>query len=200
VTHPGHPGEAMRIASALRGATRALPAFTRADQLVIRARLCASLEEFTERTGLARTAGAGVVEGEIVFPPASVPARLEDLSAPALHEVAHLALETRAPKDLPRWFVEGLVATVAPRGAMAAPRCDLPARSLDSLLRSANVEARSEGYRRSARLVAMLAQEAGGVEAFWKSVQEQKTFASILGLRLGAHTVKDRLRSAPKCP
>lgn len=204
VRHEGQAAEGRRIATALARARAAMPAFTDAADLEVRARLAVSIDEFTRLTGLAPTAAAGVIEDEIVFPPARVTARFEDLDLVARHEVAHLAVLRHFGKGLPRWFVEGFASNLAG----AAPQEAAPAGcgkkgqvlDLDRLLVANDAALREAGYRRAARAARELVSLAGGPEKLWAALPNRPTRKSLAGLRLGEKTVAQVYRDAATCP
>jgi len=205
VLHPGQGAEASRVAQALDRAVRALPAFTGAASILVKARLCADTQEFTARTGLAPTAAAGVVEGEIVFPPARVTVRFEDLDEVARHEVAHLAVRESLGRALPRWLSEGLAARLSGKaGAGAAPDwkgapCAKKLGELDAALLSRDADARAAAYPRASAIVGAFAAAAGSNEALWNALGPRGDGGRLSTRRLGARTVDEVLRAATGC-
>ena len=196
VLHPGQGAEASRVAQALDRAVRALPAFTGAASILVKARLCADTQEFTARTGLAPTAAAGVVEGEIVFPPARVTVRFEDLDEVARHEVAHLAVRESLGRALPRWLSEGLAARLSGKaGAGAAPDW----KGAPCALLSRDADARAAAYPRASAIVGAFAAAAGSNEALWNALGPRGDGGRLSTRRLGARTVDEVLRAATGC-
>ncbi|MFY0571210.1 hypothetical protein ACN28E_46285 [Archangium lansingense] len=180
---------ATRVARTLERARQSLPPFVGAEVPEVRAVLSESVEAFSARTGLPRTAAAGVVEGEVVLPPARVVDRMEDLSALARHEVAHLALLSHAGPALPRWFVEGFATALVEAGPTASgpENC----RALTAELLEVRPEVRERAYVRAAALARRLAREAGGMEALWKQLSAKPDTRTFWQLRLGEKTIRE---------
>jgi hypothetical protein len=185
----GEEGVATRVARALERARQSLPPFVRAEVPEVRAALSESVEAFSARTGLPRTAAAGVVEGEVLFPPARVVDRMEDLGALTRHEVAHLALISHAGPALPRWFVEGFATALVEPGPTASGPEDC--RALTAELLEVRPEVRERAYARAAALARRIAREAGGVEALWKRLDARPDARAFWRMQLGDKTVRE---------
>ncbi len=203
VRHEGQQAEATRIAAALERAASRLPSFVGAQQLEIRARVTASTEELSRLTGLPFAAAAGVIDDEIIFAPASVTSRFEDLDQVALHEVAHLALLSHAGKRLPRWFIEGFAALLAGEGTqpLSLIGCSRPGQrlKLDAMILDRDADVRAAGYARSARLVREISRHAGSLEALWAALPEHATTKWLLAARFGPQTVSEVVREFSTC-
>lgn len=184
----GAESVATRVARALERARQSLPPFMSPAVLEVRAVLSESVETFSARTGLPRTAAAGVVEGEVLFPPARVVDRMEDLGELARHEVAHLALLSHAGPALPRWFVEGFATALVEPGPIASEPENC--RTLTAELLEAKPEVRERAYTRAAALARRIAREAGGVEELWKRLGARPDARSFWRMRLGEQTVR----------
>ena len=203
VVHQGEEAEASRIAKALERAVRALPSFTGAASLQVKARLSANTEEFTARTGLPATAAAGVVESEIVLPPSRVTVRFEDLDEVALHEVAHLAVLENLGRALPRWLVEGLAARLAGKGGSGAAdwkgaACGKRLAELDGQLLAKDATVRAAAYQQAAAIVGAFAAAAGSNEALWNSLAAGNG-GRLTARRLGERTLDEVLREKTRC-
>jgi hypothetical protein len=185
----GAESVATRVARALERARQSLPPLVGSEVLEVRAVLSESVEAFSARTGLPRTAAAGVVEGEVLFPPARVVDRMENLSALARHEVAHLALISHAGPALPRWFVEGFATALVEAGPTASGPEDC--RALTAELLEVRPEVRERAYARAAALSRRLAREAGGVEALWKRLGARPDARAFWRMKLGEKTVRE---------
>jgi hypothetical protein len=196
VRHEGAEATATRVARALERARQTLPTFLGAEALEVRGSLSESVEAFSARTGLPRTAAAGVVEGEVLFPPARVVDRMEDVEALARHEVAHLALLAHAGPALPRWFVEGFATALVEQGPVASGPEDC--RELAAGLLATRAEERERAYGRAAALARGLAREAGGAEALWKRLAARPDARAFWRMRLGEKTVREHACGAPR--
>jgi hypothetical protein len=203
VRHEAQAPEAQRVAAALERAVAAMPAFVEASGVEVRARLAVSIEEFTALTGLPATAAAGVIEDEIVFPPARVTARFDDLDLVARHEVAHLSILRRWGKGLPRWFIEGFASNLA--GTTAADAglagCDRKGQllNLDAMLVASDTALREGAYRRAAQATKELSRLAGGPERLWNLLPQHPTRKSLAALRPGGKTFAQVYEAAATC-
>ncbi len=191
----GAEGVATRVARALERARQSLPPFVGSEVLEVRAVISESVEAFSARTGLPRTAAAGVVEGEVLFPPARVVDRMEDLGALARHEVAHLALISHAGPALPRWFIEGFATALVEPGPTASGPEDC--RALTAELLEVRPEVRERAYARAAALARRIAREAGGVEALWKRLGTRPDAREFWRMPLGDKTVREHACEPP---
>jgi hypothetical protein len=204
VLHQGDDAEASRVARSLERAARALPAFTGAAALSPKARLCADTPEFVARTGLAPTAAAGVVEGEIVFPPTRVTQRFEDLDEVARHEVAHLAILEGLGRALPRWLVEGFAARLSgkagpgPAPSWKSAPCARKLAELDASLVSRDASVRAAGYLQAQAIVGAFVAASGSAEALWKALAPGGG-GKLPSRRLGERTLDEVLRAATGC-
>jgi hypothetical protein len=196
------PSEADRVARALDRAVRALPPFTGSTALQPSARICSTIDEFTSRTGLPATAAAGVVEQQIVLPPARVTSRLEDLDEVVRHELAHLAILQGLDRSLPRWLVEGFAARLAAESGAVRPdwkgaRCTERLVALDGALLNRDPAARAAAYRQSLALANALQAAASSDQALWSALKPGPTRLS--SRVLGAKTVAELVRAATGC-